>query len=116
MHDRQTEVWQIDASKPDEEKIKQAAALLRQGGVVVFPTETVYGLGADTLQPQAVERIFVAKGRPYSDPLIVHIAEEADLETVARNIPDAARVLAQACWPGPLTLILPAHPRIPQMI
>src|SRR5207302_1896757 len=82
----------------------------------VFPTETVYGLGADTLQTAALERIFVAKGRPFSDPLIVHIADEASLERLTTFIPEQARRLASAFWPGPLTLILPRSPYVPGLV
>ena len=116
MDQRQTEVIQINPTQPEPESIARAAALLRSGELVVFPTETVYGLGADALQTSAVERIFVAKGRPYSDPLIAHIADERDLEKVAVDIPSVARKLAQAFWPGPLTLILPAGPHIPRLV
>lgn len=111
-----TQIIQINSIQPESTIIQRAAELLRTGDVVVFPTETVYGLGADALQTAALERIFTAKGRPYSDPLIVHIADIGELATIATNIPPVAYQLAQAFWPGPLTLILPAHPRIPKMI
>src|SRR5437868_3415596 len=116
MEYKQTEVIQVNPKQPDIESIARASALLQAGQLVVFPTETVYGLGADALQTGAVERIFAAKGRPYSDPLIAHIADEEDLEKVAINISPVARKLAQAFWPGPLTLILPAGPRIPRLV
>ncbi|GHO95943.1 threonylcarbamoyl-AMP synthase [Reticulibacter mediterranei] len=116
MNDRQTEVIQIDPIRPDPAIIARAAELLRSGELVVFPTETVYGLGANALQADAVEKIFAAKGRPYSDPLIAHIADEHDLEQVAIDIPPIARDLARTFWPGPLTLILPADPHIPRMV
>jgi len=113
---RATEIIQINAIQPEAAIIERAAELLRMGDIVVFPTETVYGLGADALQTAALERIFTAKGRPYSDPLIVHIADVGELESIATNIAPIAYQLAQAFWPGPLTLILPADPRIPRMI
>jgi L-threonylcarbamoyladenylate synthase len=116
MDQRQTEVIQVNPIQPEPESIERAAALLRAGELVVFPTETVYGLGADALQTNAVEQIFAAKGRPYSDPLIAHIADEQDLEKVAIDIPSVARKLARTFWPGPLTLILPAGPHIPQLV
>jgi L-threonylcarbamoyladenylate synthase len=116
MQHRQTEVLVIDPVHPDPASIERAAALLRAGEVVVFPTETVYGLGADALQTGAVERIFTAKGRPYSDPLIVHIADEADLERLTSFIPRQVKKLAQAFWPGPLTLILPRSPLVPGLV
>ena len=86
--------------------IERAAQLLRRGELVAFPTETVYGLGADAANPGAVGRIFAAKGRPADHPLIVHVADAAQLEHWARRVPDAARRLAAAFWPGPLTLIV----------
>lgn len=93
--------------------IDQAVALLRAGQVVALPTETVYGLGADALNPDAVARIFALKGRPADHPLIVHLPPEAALEDWAADVPAAARALAAAFWPGPLTLILRRHARVP---
>jgi len=110
----QTDIIQINSQYPEEAEIERAAALLRAGEVVVFPTETVYGLGADALQPEAVEKIFAAKERPYSDPLIAHIADLSTLEQIATDIPALAHQLARAFWPGPLTLILPASERVPR--
>jgi L-threonylcarbamoyladenylate synthase len=92
--------------------IAYAADVLRRGGLVVFPTETVYGLGADASSPAAVLRVFDVKGRPREHPLIVHLAEGADLEQWAPRVPAAARVLAEAFWPGPLTMILQRGARI----
>ena len=89
-----------------DREINQAAQVLLQGGLVAFPTETVYGLGADAESREAVERIYQAKGRPSNHPVIVHIAPEADLSYWAASVPDEARVLIDAFWPGPLTLIL----------
>ncbi len=86
--------------------------LLRAGELIAFPTETVYGLGADASNPQAVAKIFAAKGRPADHPLIVHLASAAALDRWARDIPEAARKLAAAFWPGPLTLILKRHPDV----
>src|SRR3989440_28140 len=111
-----TEVLAIDPVHPDPATIERAAALLRAGEVVVFPTETVYGLGAAALQTGAVERIFAAKGRPFNDPLIVHIAEEDALEQLVSSIPGQAKLLARAFWPGPLTLILPRSPLVPKLV
>ena len=87
--------------------IALAAQHLRAGQLVAFPTETVYGLGADATNPDAVLRIFAAKGRPADHPLIVHVSTLLQVEHWARAIPDGARKLAAAFWPGPLTLILP---------
>jgi L-threonylcarbamoyladenylate synthase len=95
---------------PTPENIDRAARLLRDGQLVSFPTETVYGLGADAHNAAAVRRIFAAKGRPADHPLIVHIAATSVLPRWTRAVPAAARALAEAFWPGPLTLILPRAP------
>ncbi|HEX8011686.1 MAG TPA: L-threonylcarbamoyladenylate synthase [Casimicrobiaceae bacterium] len=92
---------------PTAEHIDRAARLLRAGELVAFPTETVYGLGADARNPAAVRRIFAAKGRPVEHPVIVHIADASALPRWARSVPGEARALAAAFWPGPLTLVLP---------
>ena len=86
--------------------ITRAVATLRAGGLVAFPTETVYGLGADASNPEAVKKVFAAKGRPHDHPLIVHLASAAQLKDWARDVPPAAQTLARKFWPGPLTLIL----------
>ncbi len=96
-------------------EVDAAAAALRRGGTVAFPTETVYGLGAHALDPAAVARVFEAKGRPRFDPLIVHLAEAGALASVASAIPSAARELADRFWPGPLTLVLPKRPEVPDL-
>ncbi|GGI04577.1 L-threonylcarbamoyladenylate synthase [Egicoccus halophilus] len=96
----------------DPAALARAAAALRAGGLVAFPTETVYGLGADALRAPAVRRIFAAKGRPADNPLIVHLADDEQVPTVAVWTP-LARGLAREYWPGPLTLVLDAHPRVP---
>jgi len=111
-----TEIMIIDPIQPEPALIERAAALLRAGAVVVFPTETVYGLGADALQPQAVTRIFAAKGRPFHDPLIVHIAAMDTLYELTTTLPAQVEQLTQTFWPGPLTLILPRNPRVPALI
>ncbi|MGQ0429087.1 MAG: L-threonylcarbamoyladenylate synthase [Gammaproteobacteria bacterium] len=98
---------------PDPGRIEQAAALLRAGQLVAFPTETVYGLGADATNPAAVAKIFAAKGRPASHPLIVHVSGLAAAREWAGALPDAALRLAEAFWPGPLTLVLPKAARVP---
>nr|HEX4318296.1 L-threonylcarbamoyladenylate synthase [Kofleriaceae bacterium] len=92
--------------------VARAAATIRAGGVVAFPTETVYGLGADAAVGHAVARVFDIKGRPRAHPLIVHLAAGAELDGWARDIPDAARRLAAAAWPGPLTIVLARGPRV----
>src|SRR5437660_4006617 len=116
MKYRRTEVIRVAPINPDAAVIERAAELLRAGQLVVFPTETVYGLGADALRPAAVEQIFAAKGRPLSDPLIVHVAHEDELASLVTDIPPQARRLARAFWPGPLTLILPAGSRVPKLV
>ena len=97
-------------------EIARAVALLRAGELVAFPTETVYGLGADAANPQAVTKIFAAKERPANHPLIVHLAAAADIDDWAREIPDAAYKLATAFWPGPLTLILKRSAKVPDAV
>lgn len=94
----------------------RAAARLRAGGVVAFPTETVYGLGADATQVEAVRRVFAVKGRPPGHPLIVHIGDGAQLDDWARDIPAPAYRLAERFWPGPLTLILRRRSRVPDAV
>lgn len=93
--------------------IERAVAILARGGLVAFPTETVYGLGADAENPDAVRRIFAAKGRPAGHPVIVHMAEAAWLARYASRVPPAAEILAARFWPGPLTLIVPRAARVP---
>lgn len=116
MQNIRTEVIVVDPINPEPSVIRRAAKLLHDGEIVVFPTETVYGLGADAFQPAALERIFAAKGRPFSDPLIVHIADERSLELLTTTMPERAKRLAQAFWPGPLTLILPRGPRVSHLV
>lgn len=96
--------------------LPEAVVRLCRGDIVALPTETVYGLGADATNPAAVARIFAAKGRPADHPLIVHLAPEASLDDWAIDIPDAARKLAKAFWPGPLTMILKKSPRVPAIV
>ena len=111
-----TRVLTVTCASTEDESILQAADVIRHGGLVAFPTETVYGLGADALNPRATARIFEAKGRPTYDPLIVHLASLEDLPRVAREIPDIAYQLAEAFWPGPLTLILPKQAIVPENV
>ena len=95
------------------EDIRQAAAILRSGGLVGIPTETVYGLGANGLSSEAVKKIFAAKGRPQDNPLILHVPEAAWLERYCRDVPQSAYALAERFWPGPLTMILPRREMVP---
>jgi len=110
-----TEVVPVDPQRPDPEVIGRAAAILRQGGLVAFPTETVYGLGADGLNPAALARLFEAKGRPATDPVILHIADPDALPQLAQEVPPAAWTLVRRFWPGPLTLVLPKRPIVPDL-
>ncbi|MCX6867885.1 MAG: L-threonylcarbamoyladenylate synthase [Verrucomicrobia bacterium] len=102
-----------------KDAVREACALLRDGEIVALPTETVYGLAADALNPAAVAKVFAAKDRPSFDPLIVHIASRGDLKNVAivpQDIADSVSKLTAAFWPGPLTLILPKHPDVPDLV
>lgn len=101
---------------PTPEELHVAAQALKDGALVAFPTETVYGLGAHALDPKAVAQIFEAKGRPHFDPLIVHVAQAAQLEQIAQDPTGRAQVLAEAFWPGPLTLVLPKKPCVPDLV
>jgi L-threonylcarbamoyladenylate synthase len=101
---------------PDAAEIERAAALLSAGELVAFPTETVYGLGADASNPAALARIFAAKGRPKTHPLIVHFSGLAAARDWAAEVPEAAARLAGAFWPGPLTLVLPRSARVPDAV
>ncbi len=114
-----------NANRPDDglhahgrgnASIARAADIIRRGGVVAMPTETVYGLAANAFDAVAVARIFEIKGRPHFDPLIVHVADLAQAAEVAAEIPDLARKLADAFWPGPLTIVLPRSERIPDIV
>ena len=104
----------IVRSAGDPLAVSEAAGYLVAGELVAIPTETVYGLGADGLNPEAVAKIFKAKGRPQDNPLILHIAEAKDMEKYCHSIPDAAYALAEKFWPGPLTMVLPAKDCVPK--
>ena len=108
-----TEVIKIDQNNMDTEALERAAAIIRDGGLVAFPTETVYGLGADALSAEASKKIYAAKGRPSDNPLIVHVAEFSDMEKIAQEMPEEAKKLADAFWPGPLTMIVRKNDRVP---
>lgn len=112
----QTRFFQLDPYSPDSIAIAAAAETLRAGQLVAFPTETVYGLGANALDANAIQRIFEAKRRPASDPIIAHLASEAQLPEVAVEIPELAWALIEKFWPGPLTLVLKRHPRVPAIL
>ncbi|MCR5546885.1 MAG: threonylcarbamoyl-AMP synthase [Lachnospiraceae bacterium] len=109
----ETEIIKVNPTGFDAKELEGAGEILRNGGLVAFPTETVYGLGGDAKNKQASKAIYAAKGRPSDNPLIVHIAEFSQLEEIVREVPDSARKLADAFWPGPMTLILPKNDVIP---
>ena len=102
-----------EADRPNEEGIRRAGEILRAGGLVAFPTETVYGLGGDALNKESSRKIYEAKGRPSDNPLIVHICRWQDIERIVSRIPQAAYDLAKAFWPGPLTMILQKSDVVP---
>ena len=108
-----TKFYEIDVNNIDIEKMQEAGDLIAAGELVAFPTETVYGLGGDALHPEAAKKIYAAKGRPSDNPLIVHIAEVSDLERVAKVVPEQAKKLADAFWPGPLTMVVWKNENVP---
>jgi L-threonylcarbamoyladenylate synthase len=111
-----TDVIRVEAERPDPVAIARAAECLRSGGLVAFPTETVYGLGVHALDRVAVRRLFDAKGRPANDPLIVHVGSPAQVSALVRHVPDSAHALASRFWPGPLTLVLLRSPLVPDEV
>ncbi|MCM8778828.1 MAG: L-threonylcarbamoyladenylate synthase [Candidatus Omnitrophica bacterium] len=111
-----TKILKINSQKIEPSKIKKAAAVIKKGGLVAFPTETVYGLGADAFNPQAVAKIFAVKKRPLNDPLIVHIAEKKDIFKVAKEVNKIAYRLIEKFWPGPLTLVLEKSSLLPEIV
>ncbi|MDF2541939.1 MAG: ywlC [Herbinix sp.] len=113
MQNMHTEIKKIDADEFDPEELLQAANILKSGGLVAFPTETVYGLGANALEELAAGKIYEAKGRPSDNPLIVHIANKMDINQLAKDIPETAYKLAEVFWPGPLTIILKKKECVP---
>ena len=109
----ETKIWLVDKSVDNLQsypQITQAAEKLSRNEVVAFPTETVYGLGANAKSDEAVKKIYEAKGRPSDNPLIVHVAEEEQVKDIVKEIPEQARKLMKAFWPGPLTIIMKLEP------
>lgn len=104
----QPRIFVVSAVQPDEAAIREAARVLREGGLVAFPTETVYGLAADATNPKAIERLNQVKGRPPEKPYSWHLAEEAQVRQFVQDVPPMAARLMQTFWPGPLTIVLPA--------
>lgn len=109
-----TIIEKVDPGHIDTDVMQQAGKLIAEGELVAFPTETVYGLGGDALDPDASRRIYAAKGRPSDNPLIVHIADFDDMKRVAREVPEQAKKLADAFWPGPLTMIVWKSDAVPE--
>ncbi|MCX8197003.1 MAG: L-threonylcarbamoyladenylate synthase [Candidatus Micrarchaeota archaeon] len=112
---KRTLLIKIENLNSIESKLKKAAVILRKGGTVAFPTETVYGLGADAFNPDAVKKIFKAKNRPFDDPLIVHIADLKDLNLLTPRIPRKAKLIIDNFWPGPITLVLKKRKSLPDI-
>ena len=110
----ETQVRGLSYSQIDETMIEEAGRIIRKGGLVAFPTETVYGLGGDALNPESSKKIYAAKGRPSDNPLIVHIADKRDLYRIVREVPEKAKKLMEAFWPGPLTMIFYKNELVPQ--
>lgn len=111
-----TELFKIDEHNIDaaaKEILTKAGSIIREGGLVAFPTETVYGLGGDALNPESSRKIYAAKGRPSDNPLIVHVASMEDVEAIVDEVPEAAYRLAEAFWPGPLTMIMNKNDKVP---
>ena len=111
---KDTIIVKIDAKKIDDGLIERCAEILREGGTVAFPTETVYGLGADALNPEAIKKIFIAKGRPFDNPLIIHISKTRDILPLVKEIPENAYRVMKKFWPGPLTLIFKKNNIVPR--
>ena len=111
-----TQIIQVSRENPDPAAIARAADCLRSGGLVAFPTETVYGLGVNALDRAAVRRLFAAKQRPPTDPLIVHVVSLDSAASLVSRVPESAAVLGSRFWPGPLTLVLPRSPRVPDEV
>lgn len=109
-------VIKINSREPEKSKIKKAATLIKKGEVVAFPTETVYGLGANAFDEEAVKKIFILKGRPQDNPLIVHVSSLKQLKLVAGEIPSKAKILMRKFWPGPLTIILNKKESVPEIV
>ncbi len=106
----------VDPERPEREALERAGDVLRRGGLVAFPTETVYGLGADALNPGASARIFKVKGRPPDNPLIIHVEGPEGLWSVASSVPEEAWRLVERLWPGPLTIVVPKDPGVPSVV
>ncbi|MEM3445611.1 MAG: L-threonylcarbamoyladenylate synthase, partial [Thermoplasmata archaeon] len=112
----ETKLYRVSKTRPAKWKIKECAEILKKGGLVAFPTETVYGLGASAFLDDAVKKIFMVKGRPPDNPIIVHISNFTQLSEVVSEVPEKAKKLAEKFWPGPLTLVLQKREEIPYSV
>src|SRR3990172_11523904 len=110
---KKTLLLKINPQKPEHAKVQTAAAIIKKGGLVAFPTETVYGLGADALNSKAVLALFEAKKRPLDNPPIIHVENAEDVHKLARCVPPEAELLMKRFWPGPLTLVLERSQKVP---
>ena len=111
---KETLLLKVDSENPDPAKIQIAAQIIQKGGLVAFPTETVYGLGADALNPDAVLALFEAKKRPLDNPPIVHVANASEVYKLVQEVPEKAELLMKKFWPGPLTLVFKRSSIVPR--
>ncbi|MCW4026577.1 MAG: L-threonylcarbamoyladenylate synthase, partial [Candidatus Bathyarchaeota archaeon] len=111
---KQTITLKVNRERPEFNKIRVAAEVIRRGGLVAFPTETVYGLGADALNGRAIARIYAAKKRPLDNPIIVHVSNKEEVCKLSISVPETANILMANFWPGPLTLVLEASETVPE--
>jgi len=111
-----TKIIKINFKNPEISKIKEAANIIKKGGLVAFPTETVYGLGVNGLDKKAVKKIFLVKGRPQDNPLILHISEIKQMYSLVNEIPNNAKKLIKRFWPGPLTIIFKKTKIVPDIV
>lgn len=111
-----TEVLKVNKYKPERSKIKKAADIIKKGGIVAFPTETVYGLGASAFNADATKKVFIAKQRPLDNPLIIHIADKSDIKLLSRQITPKAKSLIDNFWPGPLTIVVKKKETVPDEV
>lgn len=111
-----TKIIKLDEKNIEEKFIKEAAKVIRDGGLVAFPTETVYGLGADGLESEAIKKIFLAKGRPQDNPLILHVSSIEEVYNLVEEIPDIAKLCMEKFWPGPLTILFKKSSKVPEEI
>ncbi len=111
-----TRVVKVNVKNPEKEIIEEAAEIIRDGGTVAFPTETVYGLGANGLDENAIDNIFIAKGRPQDNPLILHVSSKEQIESLVEKIPEEAIPIMEKFWPGPLTMIFKKNCKVPKKV